>query len=143
MITRLDHIAVAVPDLPASIRRFCSDLGLTLAGTEDVRSAQTSTAFLPVAGTRIELVNPLDGQGPIQKFLEKKPHGGLHHLCFATDDIDADVARLRSLGYAFTSDAPSPGAHGARVIFLHPRGFDGVLIELAQYPDTHAAHGAP
>lgn len=135
MIIRLDHVAIAVPDLEASIRRFCADLGLTLSGREDVESALTSTAFLPVPGTRVELVHPLRGQGPIQKYLEKKPQGGLHHLCFATDDIDGDLARLRALGYAFTSDAPTPGAHGSRVIFLHPRGFDGVLIELAQYPE--------
>lgn len=135
MITRLDHIAIAVPDLSASIRRFCADLGLTLAGTEDVLSAKTSTAFLPIAGASIELVHPLNGEGAIAKFLEKKPAGGLHHLCFQTDDIDADVARLRALGYAFTTDAPTPGAHGTRVIFLHPRGFDGVLIELAQHPE--------
>jgi methylmalonyl-CoA/ethylmalonyl-CoA epimerase len=135
MITRLDHIAIAVPDLSASIRRFCADLGLTLAGREDVPSAKTSTAFLPIDGASIELVHPLNGEGAIAKFLEKKPSGGLHHLCFRTDDIDADVARLRGLGYAFTTDAPSPGAHGTRVIFLHPRGFDGVLIELAQHPE--------
>lgn len=137
MITRLDHVAIAVPDLEASIRRFCEDLGLPLAGREDVAAAVTSTAFLPVPGTRVELVHPLGGQGPIAAYLQKKPQGGLHHLCFATDDIDGDVARLRARGYAFTSEAPTPGAHGARVIFLHPRGFDGVLIELAQYPEEH------
>lgn len=135
MITRLDHIAIAVPDLSASIRRFCADLGLTLAGREDVPSAKTSTAFLPIAGASIELVHPLNGEGAIAKFLEKKPTGGLHHLCFRTDDLDGDVARLRALGYAFTTDAPTAGAHGSRVIFLHPRGFDGVLIELAEHPE--------
>ncbi len=138
MITRLDHIAIAVPDLDASIRRFCADLGLTLAGREDVTAAQTSTAFLPIPGTRIELVHPLDHAGPIERFLQKKPGGGLHHLCFETSDIDADVARLRALGYAFTSEAPTPGAHHSRIIFLYPRGFDGVLIELAEYPAAHA-----
>ena len=143
MITRLDHIAIAVPDLSASIRRFCTDLGLQLAGREDVLSAQTSTAFLPVPGTSIELVHPLEGQGAIAKFLERRPQGGLHHLCFATDDIDADVQRLRALGYAFTSEAPTPGAHGTRVIFLHPRGFDGVLIELAQHPQVSTLQEHP
>lgn len=134
MIRRLDHIAVAVPELEGAIRRFCEDLGLSLAGREDVPSALTRTAFLPVEGTRIELVTPLDGKGPIAKFLEKKPAGGLHHLCFETDDLDADVARLRALGYPFLSDGPTPGAHGTRVIFVHPKGFDGVLIELAEHP---------
>ena len=133
MITRLDHIAIAVPDLSTALRRFCDDLGLTLAGQEDVPSARTTTAFLPVEGTRIELVHPLGGQGAIATFLEKRG-GGLHHLCFETDDIEADVARLRGLGYRFTTEAPTPGAHGTQVIFLHPKGFDGVLIELAQHP---------
>lgn len=134
MIRRLDHIAIAVPDLEGAITRFTEDLGLTLTGREDVASAQTSTAFLPIDGTRIELVHPLDGKGPIAKFLEKR--SGLHHLCFESDDLDADIVRLREKGYQFLTEAPYAGAHGTRVIFVHPRGFDGVLIELAQHPGT-------
>ena len=133
MIVGLDHIAVAVPDLSEAIRRFTEDLGLPLAGTEDVPSAQTRTAFLPLPATRIELVHPLDGQGPIQTFLDKRG-GGLHHLCFRTDDLDGDVARLRAKGYRFTTDGPTPGAHGTRVIFVHPKSFGGVLVELAEHP---------
>ena len=133
MITRLDHIAVAVPDLEGAIRRFTEDLGLTLAGAEDVTSALTRTAFLPIEGTRIELIHPLDGQGPVQRFLETRG-GGLHHLCFETDDIDGDVARLREKGYRFLSDEPKPGAHGTRIMFIHPKSCDGVLIELAEHP---------
>lgn len=133
MIVGLDHIAVAVPDLAEAIRRFTEDLGLPLAGTEDVPSAQTRTAFLPLPATRIELVHPLEGQGPIQTFLDKRG-GGLHHLCFRTDDLDGDVARLRARGYRFTTDGPTPGAHGTRVIFVHPKSFGGVLVELAEHP---------
>jgi methylmalonyl-CoA/ethylmalonyl-CoA epimerase len=73
------------------------------------------------------------------KYLEKRGPG-LHHLCFRTDDIDGDVARLREKGYRFTSDAPYPGAHNTRVIFIHPKSASGVLIELAQFPDD-ANHG--
>lgn len=131
MITALDHIAVAVPDLQRAIQRFAQDFGLTLSGTEDVVDAQTSTAFFPLPPTSIELVHPLDGAGPIAKFLEKRP-GGLHHLCFRSNDIDADVARLKGLGYEFLADQPVPGAHGSRVIFIHPRSCDGVLIEINQ-----------
>ena len=94
MIRRLDHIAVAVPDLQEAIRRFQEDLGLSLAGVEDVPSAQTTTAFLPVPGTRIELVHPLEGKGPIQTFLDKKG-GGLHHLCFETDDLQTILRDMR------------------------------------------------
>lgn len=139
MIRRLDHIAVAVPDLDGALRRFCADLGLSLAGQEDVPSALTRTAFLPVGTTRIELVTPLEGQGAIAKFLEKKPQGGLHHLCFETDDLDGDVARLRAKGYPFLTEGPTPGAHGTRVIFVHPKAFDGVLVELAEHPTAHPA----
>lgn len=133
MITRLDHIAVAVPDLDAALRRFCDDLGLRLGGREDVASAQTKTAFLPLPETRIELIHPLDGQGPVQRFLDTRG-GGLHHLCFETDDIEADMARLTALGYRFLTDAPTPGAHGTRIAFIHPKSADGVLIELAEHP---------
>ena len=133
MIVGLDHIAVAVPDLAEAIRRFTEDLGLELAGTEDVPSAQTRTAFVPLPATRIELVHPLEGKGPIQTFLEKRG-GGLHHLCFRTDDLDGDVARLKAKGYRFTTDGPTPGAHGTRVIFVHPKSFGGVLVELAEHP---------
>ena len=141
MITRLDHIAVAVPDLDAAIRRFCDDLGLSLGGQEDVASALTKTAFLPLPETRIELIHPLDGQGPVQKFLDTRG-GGLHHLCFETDDIDADMARLSALGYRFLADSPAPGAHGTRIVFIHPKSAGGVLIELAEHPKGAELSGA-
>lgn len=133
MITALDHIAIAVPDLQAAIARFANDFGLTFNGTEDVENASTSTAFFPIEGTQIELVHPLRGKGPIAKHIEKRG-AGLHHLAFRTNDIDADVKRLRSLGYQFTSDTVQKGAHNTRVIFVHPRSTEGVLIELVEYP---------
>lgn len=134
MILGLDHVAIAVPELDAAIRRFAEDLGLTFDHAEDVPSAVTRTAFFPVAGpTSIELVTPLDGKGPIAAALEKRGPG-LHHLCFRTDDVDGDVARLRAKGWQFTTEAPYEGAHGARVIFVHPKSAGGVLIELAQHP---------
>lgn len=134
MITRLDHVAIAVSDLEAAIHRFAEDLGLPLDGREDVETASTSTAFFPISGTRLELIHPLRGQGPVVKFLETKGPG-LHHVCFETDDIDGDVAKLKAKGYRFLAEQPSLGAHGARIIFLHPKGTDGLLIELAQH--TH------
>ena len=133
MITRLDHVAVAVPDLAAAIARFQDDLGLRFEGTEDVLAAKTRTAFFAVPGTHIELIHPLDGGGPVQGFLDKRG-GGLHHLCFETDDILADMAMLRAKGYRLLSDEPKPGAHGSLVVFIHPKSADGVLIELTQKP---------
>lgn len=133
MILGLDHIAIAVPDLQAAIERFCEDLGQPLAGRDDVPTQQTTTAFVPVGETRIELIHPIDGQGPVQKYLDKRG-GGLHHLCFRTDDIAADMERLSARGYRFLSDGPVPGAHGTRVAFIHPKSAGGVLIELAEHP---------
>jgi methylmalonyl-CoA/ethylmalonyl-CoA epimerase len=134
MIVGLDHVAIAVPELDMAIRRFVEDLGLSLRGQEDVHSAQTRTAFLPVAGpTTVELVSPLEGGGPLVRHLEKRGPG-LHHLCFRTDDLDGDVARLRERGWTFTTEAPTAGAHGTRVMFVHPRSTGGVLLELAEHP---------
>ena len=133
MILSLDHVAIAVDDLDKAIHRFAEDFGLELAGTEDVPSAQTTTAFLPVSGTRIELIHPLNGAGAVQRHLDRRGPG-LHHLCFQTDDIAADMARLRARGYRFTTEEPTPGAHGTKVAFVHPKCTGGVLIELAEHP---------
>jgi methylmalonyl-CoA/ethylmalonyl-CoA epimerase len=136
MITALDHIAIAVPDLEKAIQRFMEDFGLHYEGSEDVAAAKTSTAFFPLPPTSIELVHPLNGEGPIASYLEKRG-GGLHHLCFRSDNIEEDIARLRDKGYQFLGDTPAPGAHGSRVIFIHPKSCDGVLIEINQPAPGH------
>ncbi len=137
MITSLDHIAIAVPDMEKAINRFMNDFGITFNGTEDVERAKTSTAFFPIAGTQLELIHPIrQGEGPVAKYLANKG-GGLHHLCFSTDDILGDVEMLKAKGYSFLSEQPSSGAHGCQVIFIHPKSCDGVLIELSQPPADH------
>ena len=136
MITALDHIAVAVPDLEKAVKRFIEDFGLPYDGIEEVEAAKTSTAFFPLPPTNIELVHPHNGEGPIAKYLEKRG-GGLHHLCFRTDDIHADVERLKEKGYVFLAGEPSPGAHDSLVIFIHPKSCDGVLSELSQPAEQH------
>ncbi len=133
MIIGLDHIAIAVADMDVAIARFLEDFGVPMSGREDVPTEQTSTAFFPLPGTRIELVTPLDGLGPIAASIDKRGEG-IHHICFRTDDLDADIQRLRGKGYRFTSEQPRPGAHGTRVIFVHPKSAGGVLIELAEHP---------
>ena len=133
MITRLDHIAIAVTDIEKAIVRFLDDFGLDYKGRESVLSAQTETAFFPIPGTQIELIHPLDGMGPVKKHLEKRGPG-LHHICFETDNIEEDFERLREKGYRFLSDAPQPGAHNTRVLFIHPKSTGGILIELAEHP---------
>jgi methylmalonyl-CoA/ethylmalonyl-CoA epimerase len=136
VITHLDHIAIAVPDLAEAISRFAEDFGLQLSGCEDVPTEQTATAFFPIDGTRIELVSPMDGQGPIATSLEKRGPG-IHHICFRSDDLVADMARLSAKGYRFINTEPKPGAHGSKVAFIHPKSTGGVLIELAQLgPDS-------
>jgi methylmalonyl-CoA/ethylmalonyl-CoA epimerase len=136
MITGLDHIAIAVPDFEKAIKRFMEDFELEFEGTEDVEAAKTSTAFFPLPPTSIELIHPLRGEGAVAGYLEKRG-GGLHHLCFRSNDIEADIERLKGKGYQFLSDAPSPGAHNSKVIFIHPKSCDGVLIELNQPADEH------
>lgn len=133
MILGLDHIAIAVDDFEGGIERFARDFGIALAGTEAVPTEQTQTAFLPISGTQIELIHPLDGKGPVAASLAKRGPG-MHHLCFRVDDIDAEMERLSGLGYRFLSEAPKPGAHGTRVAFIHPKSAGGVLIELAEHP---------
>ena len=133
MITRLDHIAIAVQDIEAAIVRFLDDFGLDYKGRESVLSAETQTAFFPISGTQIELIHPLNNKGPVQRHLEKRGEG-LHHICFETDDIQTDMRRLQEKGYRFLAAMPQPGAHGTMVAFIHPKSAGGVLIELAEYP---------
>jgi methylmalonyl-CoA/ethylmalonyl-CoA epimerase len=135
MITGLDHVAIAVSDLEQAIARFAEDFGLTHVGTETVADAQTTTAFFPLAGSQIELIYPYQGQGPVAKHLSKRGPG-LHHLCFRSDNLTKDMARLSAKGYRFLSDVPRPGAHGTLTAFIHPKDTGGVLIELAQHPTT-------
>jgi len=136
MITALDHIAIAVPDFEKAIKRFMEDFGLPFEGTEDVEAARTSTAFFPLPPTSIELVHPLRGEGPVATYLAKRG-GGLHHISFRSDNIEEDVARLKEKGYRFLTDEPGAGAHGSKVIFMHPKSCDGVLVELCQPGEGH------
>ena len=131
MITHLDHIAIAVPDLSEAIVRFAEDFGLDLKGQEDVPSQQTSTAFFPIQGTCIELVAPMDGAGPIANALEKRGPG-IHHICFRSNNLLEDIERLKNKGYRFIDETPRDGAHGSKVVFIHPKSTGGVLIELAE-----------
>lgn len=133
MITRLDHIAIAVTDIEKAIIRFLDDFGLDYKGRESVLAAQTETAFFPISGTQIELIHPLDEMGPVQKHLEKRGPG-LHHICFETDNIEEDFQRLKEKGYRFLSETPQPGAHNTKVLFIHPKSTGGILIELAEHP---------
>lgn len=131
MIIGLNHIAIAVSNFEEAIERFLLDFGLNYKGVEDVVAAKTKTAFFPITGTQIELIHPMSDDSPVQKFLNRRG-GGLHHICFESDALDDDVARLKQKGYRFITEKPQIGAHNSRVIFIHPKSTGGVLIELVE-----------
>ncbi len=127
---RLDHIGIAVKDLEQAVRTYEAGLGLVCSHRETVETEQVRTAFLPIGDTHLELLESLSPDGPIGRFLEKRGEG-IHHLCFEVDDLDAALARSKAAGLTPAGE-PRPGAKGTRVVFLHPRGTNGVLIELYQ-----------
>jgi len=125
----LDHIGIAVKSLDAS--KIYEALGLTIDHVETVATQGVQTAFLSAGDADIELLEPAGADSTIAKFIEKRGEG-IHHICFRVDDIEAHLARLKSLGYRLINEAPVPGAHGCRVAFLHPAAGNGVLIELSE-----------
>jgi methylmalonyl-CoA/ethylmalonyl-CoA epimerase len=129
---RLDHIGIAVRDLDAAVRTYEQGLGLVCSHRETVETEQVQTAFLPIGDTHLELLESLSPDGPIGRFLEKRGEG-IHHLCFEVEDLDAALARAKTEGLTPLGE-PRLGAQGKRVVFLHPRGARGVLIELCQRP---------
>jgi methylmalonyl-CoA/ethylmalonyl-CoA epimerase len=125
----LDHIGIAVKSLDAST--IYAALGLTVDHVETVTAQGVRTAFLSAGDANLELLEPTGPESAVAKFIEKRGEG-IHHLCFRVDDIEAHLARLKSLGYRLINESPVPGAHGCRVAFLHPSAGDGVLIELSE-----------
>lgn len=132
MLTRVHHIAVLVPDLEAALAPFRDLLGLPLSRVETVGEQNARVAFLPIGETRIELVEPLDRSGALGRFLERTGGGGLHHVCFEVDDLEAALATLRARGARLIDERPRPGGHGMRVAFVHPSSTARVLVELAE-----------
>ena len=111
--------------------KIYEDLGLTIDHVETVTTQGVRTAFLSSGDTNLELLEPTGPDSTVAKFIEKRGEG-IHHICFRVDDIEAQLSRLKSLGYRLINDAPVPGAHGCRVAFLHPAAGNGVLIELSE-----------
>jgi methylmalonyl-CoA/ethylmalonyl-CoA epimerase len=133
MIGRLNHVAIAVPDLDAAIALYRDALGADFGTPEDLPEHGVTVVFITLANTKIELLFPLGDTSPIAGFLEKNTSGGIHHICYEVDDIFAARDRLVSHGARVlgTGD-PKTGAHGKPVLFLHPKDFNGALIELEQ-----------
>jgi len=134
-VRTIDHIGIAVRSL-AERRALYEALGLALSGEEVVPEQKVRVAFLPVEGTRLELLEPTAPDSPIAGFIEKRGEG-LHHLCLRVDDIASAMARLREKGFTLLASEPQKGAHGASVCFIHPKSAGGVLIELSQPGEHH------
>ncbi len=133
MIGRLNHVAVAVPDLAAAAARYRDTLGAQVSAPDALPEHGVTVVFVTLPNTKIELLEPLGADSPIAKFLERNPAGGVHHLCYEVDDIIAARDKLEAGGARVLGDGePKLGAHGKPVIFLHPKDFCGTLIELEQ-----------
>jgi len=139
-VRALDHIAIATDDLDASLAFYESQLGIKASHTEDLEDRGIRVAFLPIGETKIELIAPLREGSEVSGYLDKRGPG-IHHLCFSTPDVDADVEALKKEGVRLTSDKAAPGAHGCRVAFIHPKASKGTLIELSTPPKTENASG--
>ena len=133
MIGRLNHVAIAVPDLAAAAALYRDILGARVSAPVDQPDHGVTTVFVDLPNTKVELIAPLGGNSPIAAFLARQVSGGIHHLCYEVDDIATAVADLAAKGARVLGDGrPRIGAHGKPVVFLHPKDFLGTLIELEE-----------
>lgn len=129
---RLNHVAIAVPDLEKSASFYRTVLGANVSKSMPLPEHGVYTVFVELENTKIELLHPLGEKSPIQGFLDKKPDGGIHHICLEVDDIEAAVKSVREKKIRTLSAETRIGAHGKPVMFLHPKDCGGVLVELEQ-----------
>ena len=133
MIGRLNHVAIAVPDLAAASALYRDTLGAKVNPPQDEPDHGVTVVFIELPNTKIELLHPLGAGSPIQGFLDKNPAGGIHHICYEVEDILAARDHLKAQGARVLGDGtPKIGAHGKPVLFLHPKDFTGTLVELEQ-----------
>ena len=133
MIGRLNHIAIAVPDLAVAATKYRDLLGAHVGEPQALPEHGVTVVFIDTGNTKVELLEPLGDNSPIAAFLDKNPSGGMHHVCFEVPDILAAAATLSAGGARVLGDGtPRTGAHGKPVLFLHPKDFDGTLIELEE-----------
>jgi methylmalonyl-CoA/ethylmalonyl-CoA epimerase len=133
MIGRLNHVAIAVPDLAAAARLYRETLGADVSEPVDMPEHGVTTVFVRLPNTKIELLHPLGQESPIAGFLERNASGGIHHVCYEVDDIIAARDRLKASGARVLGNGePKIGAHGKPVLFLHPKDFCGTLVEIEQ-----------
>jgi methylmalonyl-CoA/ethylmalonyl-CoA epimerase len=133
MIGRLNHVAIAVPNLTAAARLYGETLGAEVSEPVDMPEHGVTTVFVTLPNTKIELLHPLGEASPIAAFLERNPSGGIHHVCYEVEDILAARDRLKAGGARVLGNGePKIGAHGKPVLFLHPKDFCGTLVEIEQ-----------
>lgn len=133
MIGRLNHVAIAVPDLAAAARLYGETLGAEISDPVEMPEHGVTTVFVTLANTKVELLHPLGEASPIAAFLQRNPSGGIHHVCYEVNDILAARDRLKAGGARVLGDGePKIGAHGKPVLFLHPKDFCGTLVEIEQ-----------
>ncbi len=133
MLGKVNHVAIAVPDLSAAVESYRSNLGASVTEPQALPEHGVTVVFVTLPNTKVELLEPLGEASPISSFLEKNPAGGMHHICYEVEDIIAARDRLRQAGARILGDGnPKIGAHGKPVLFLHPKDFQGTLIELEE-----------
>ena len=133
MIGKLNHVAIAVPDLDQASSLYRDVLGASVSRKVNLPEHGVTTVFVELPNTKIELLQPLGENSPIQRYLEKHAAGGIHHLCYEVEDITRAVTQLTEQGLRLLGDGkPTIGAHGRPVVFLHPKEMLGTLIELEQ-----------
>ncbi|MGI9364929.1 MAG: methylmalonyl-CoA epimerase [Rhizobiaceae bacterium] len=133
MIGRLNHVAIAVPDLAAATALYRDGLGASVSKPQALPEHGVTVAFVELPNTKVELLEPLGEASPIAKYLDSSPSGGMHHICYEVEDIVQARDHLQSQGARVLGDGePRIGAHGKPVLFLHPKDFNGTLVELEQ-----------
>jgi methylmalonyl-CoA/ethylmalonyl-CoA epimerase len=133
MIGRLNHVAIAVPDIVAGSALYRDMLGATVSEPVPQADHGVTTVFIELPNTKIELITPLGDTSPIRGFLDRNPFGGIHHICYEVSDVRGAARDLAARGARILGDGePKIGAHGKPVIFVHPKDFLGTLIELEQ-----------
>ena len=133
MIGRLNHVAIAVADLDSAAAKYRDLLGAEVGEPQVLAEHGVTVVFVTLPNSKIELMQPFGHESPIGRFLEKNPGGGIHHVCFEVNDLADAAERLVRGGARVLGDGkPKTGAHGLPVLFLHPKDFDGTLIELEE-----------
>jgi len=131
MLTRINHIGIAVASLDETLPFYRDNLGMALAGVEEVAEQKVRVAMLQIGESKIELLEPTAANSPVARFLEKNGPG-IHHLAYEVEDIEAAIARLLANGARMIDETPRNGAHGTRIAFVHPKSSNGVLTELCE-----------